>query len=81
MKIVRTREEILAKKAAKRAAWLASPVALIEKPLKFIASRVNYFDKDKQLVISPIYTVAKARATRGDGVAVKQIAMAVNAKA
>lgn len=67
-----TREE---KKAAKKAAWLATPPALIERPLKYIASNVNYYDKEKQAtVISPVYTVAKRHAARGRGDTVQMIA-------
>ena len=71
----------VAKKQAKRERWLKEPVAIVERPLRFIKdrlteTRVNAEGK-KELFISPLYFMAKELADAGDGVAVKQIARMV----
>ena len=51
----------------KAEAYRNLPIAYIERPLKQIAGKLNYYDrKTKKTVISPIYKVAAREAMRGN---------------
>lgn len=71
----------VAKKQAKRERWLKEPVAVIQRPLRFLRQtlteqRVNE-QGQKETFISPLYFMAKDFADAGDGEAVKFMARTV----
>jgi predicted phosphatase len=75
-----TFEEKQAKKAAKRATWLATPISYVEKPMKYIASQLNTVDKDGNKVEHFVYKEARVQAIRGNGSIVQQLALSLARK-
>lgn len=75
-----TFEEKQAKKAAKRTAWLATPIALVERPLRYLAKTLNYEmlkDGERVIVRDPRFTVALRHAIKGNGTVARNIALMV----
>lgn len=75
-----TFEEKQAKKAAKRAAWLATPIALVERPLRYLAKQLNHEELkngERVVIRDPKFTVALRHAIKGNGTVARQIALAV----
>jgi hypothetical protein len=64
-----------------RAEWLtrnkALPIALIERPLRYIANRTNYRNDKGELVLSSAFIVASGLAERGIGRGVQEIARSI----
>jgi hypothetical protein len=75
MKIVLMPEEKAAKKAAKKAAWLATPVAIVQRPLRYLRSQLNAKDEKGNTLVHPVCTVAKRMAKRGDGGTIQAMAL------
>lgn len=65
-------------KAEKQARWVAQPIARVESPLKFLASRLNHYEgegDERRLVIDPRYTVARRHARKGNGTTATKLAL------
>jgi len=78
MKIVLTPEEKAAKKAAKKATWLASGIAMVQNPLKYIGEQLNsvVIENGRPVQkIHPVYTVMKRQAAKGNGSVVRTLAL------
>jgi hypothetical protein len=73
-----TYEEKQLKKAAKRAAWLAAPVALVERPLRYLARTLNtetIENGERKVHRHPHFNVALRHALKGNGTVAKQLAL------
>jgi hypothetical protein len=75
-------ENRIALKKAKQAAWQALGPAIIERPLRYIKKEMSSYQVNEktgkqELVISPLYFMAKDFADAGDGEAVKFMALTV----
>ena len=64
-------------KEQKRAKWEATPPALVERPLRFIAAQTNTKDADGNTVISKEFKAAFYAAYVGKGNIVQRIARSV----
>lgn len=64
-------------KAEKQAKWVATPVAWIEKPLRFIAAKTNGKNEKGETVVSNQFKLAFMAAYNGDGAKVQRIARGV----
>ena len=59
------------------AAWKRLGPGMIEKPLRFIGERTNGRDEHGRVVLSANYLKAAAHASRGDGLTVQRMALAL----
>ncbi len=64
-------------KEQKQAAWVATPIARIERPLRYIAAKTNTVDSEGKPVVSNEFKMAFVAAYNGDGAKVQSIARKV----